>query len=300
MADTEYICLDTEFVNNISIIELSVFSIAGREICHRLFRPSREMRWTAPPDKLKITPAMVAGEPTFRQSLSKIQPIFDRARFIIGYAVDNDIKMLQKEGIDRLDRIIPVEVRDLYWLVRGRHCGTDLYAVPNLLSITNELGLTFGEDEAHFASSDTRATLFCFHTLMKEFCEALGEVYNPDCPDQSLELFRCEFEKAKKEYLREQAHGYAWFASTPKGYKFKVTRTTPETTVEACTEVADRARAEYDIMKLIAKREIPGARGYYRLRDSDIVFLRHYTNTYDEESAAMLRKLMKFKGRLSF
>ena len=30
MPDTEYICLDTEFVNNITIIELSVYSIAAR------------------------------------------------------------------------------------------------------------------------------------------------------------------------------------------------------------------------------------------------------------------------------
>ncbi len=30
MSDYGYICLDTEFINNISIIELSVFSIADR------------------------------------------------------------------------------------------------------------------------------------------------------------------------------------------------------------------------------------------------------------------------------
>ncbi len=41
MSDYGYICLDTEFINNISIIELSVFSIADRELYHRLFRPAR-------------------------------------------------------------------------------------------------------------------------------------------------------------------------------------------------------------------------------------------------------------------
>lgn len=300
MADTEYICLDTEFVNNISIIELSVFSISGREMCHRLFRPARDVRWTAPPDKLKITPEMVANEPTFRQTLTKIQPIFDRARFIIGYAIDNDIKMLRKEGVEGLDDITHIEVRDLYWLVRGRYSGVDLYGVPNLIAITNELGMTFDEGEAHFASSDTRATLFCFHKLIQELCDSVGESYDPANPNNALSLFQREFTIAKKQYLREQAHGYAWFVETPKGYKLKVSRTPPGPEITTFAETADRARAEYDILKFVSRREIPGAYGHYRLKESDFSFLRNYTNNYDEESAEMLRRLMKFKGRLSF
>lgn len=300
MQDSDYICLDTEFVNNISIIELSVFSIADRELYHRLFRPERNLKWTAPPDKLKITPAMVANEPTFREMLPEIQPVFDNTRFIIGYAIDNDIKMLAKEGVKGLDKIRVVEVRELYWLVKGRHEGTDLYGVPSLLSITNSLGMTFDENEAHFASSDTRATLFCFHKLMEMLCADAATDYQPSRPDDAIDLFYKEFDTAKRQYLREQAHGYACMFKTERGYKYKVMRQKPEAAAEVCVEVADRSLAEYDIMKHIARREIPGLKGYYRLKPADIDFLRKYSNEYNEESAEMLRKLMRFKGRLSF
>ncbi len=300
MADFEYICLDTEFVDNISIIELSVFSITDREVYHQLFRPEQNLRWTAPPDKLKITPEMVANEPTFGEKLSEIQPIFDKARFIIGYAIDNDIKMLRKEGVKNLGQIPTVEVRELYWLVRGRKNGVDLYGVPNLLAITNELGMTFDETQAHFASSDTRATLFCFHTLMKELSDSFSTHYNPSIPDEAITLFHKEFDKAKKEYIRENAHGYIWVTKTPKGYKYKVSRNRPEGEVAAYAEVADRSKAEYDFLKSFAKREIPGLKGHYRLRETDLRVISSYSNEYEEGSAEMLKRLMKFKGRLSF
>lgn len=299
-AEKEYICLDTEFVNNVAIIELSVFSIADREIYHHLYRPAQQLRWTAPPDKLKITPGMVAGEPTFASCLKEIQPVFDAARVIIGYAVDNDLGMLRKEGVRNLDRLKVVEVRDLYWLVKGRAEGVDLYGVPNLLAITNELGLTFDEGEAHFASSDTQATLYCFHRLMEKLCESHSLAYDRGNPDEAIALFDREFEVAKKEYLREQARGYAMVEKTDKGYKLKVRREIPDRKPEVCVEVADRTLADYDMAKQFARREIPGHKGYFRLRAADLDWLRSYTNVYDEENAEMLRKLMKFKGRLSF
>lgn len=300
MTDTEYICLDTEFVNNITIIELSVYSIAGREIYHRLFSPSRKLRWTAPPDKLKITPEMVAGEPSFRQCMHEIQPMFDSARYIIGYAVDNDIKMLAKEGVQGLERAQVLEVRNLYWLVRGRTNGTDLYGVPNLIAISQELGLTFDEDEAHFASADTRATLGCFHTLMEELCTANGTTYDRSQPDDAIELYKQRFDIAKKEYDRQQAHGFLSLYLTEKGYKYKLSKFRPEKETVLCVEVADRSQADYDVMKMISRREIPGFKGHFKLRPADIEKLRNYTNTYDDEEAATMRKLMKFKGRLSF
>ena len=300
MSDYGYICLDTEFINNISIIELSVFSIADRELYHRLFRPARNLKWTAPPDKLKITPEMVANEPTFREMLSEIQPMFDQARFIIGYAIDNDIKMLAKEGVKRLERIQTIEVRDLYWLVRGRSEGVDLYGVPSLLSITNSLGMAFEEGEAHFASSDTRAPLFCFHKLMEAFCAGIGLAYDPACPDEAIAAFFRELDIARRQYLREQAHGYAYLFKTERGYKYKVSRTLPERPAEICVEVADRSLADYDIMKQFARRAVPGDKGVFKLKGSDLDFFRSYTNVYDEDNAEMLRKLMRFKGRLSF
>ncbi len=300
MAETAYICLDTEFVNNVAIIELSVFSIADREIYHHLFRPAQNLRWTAPPDKLKITPAMVADKPTFASCLSEIQTVFDSAKVIIGYAVDNDISMLRKEGVKKLDRIKVVEVRDLYWLVKGRDAGVDLYGVPNLLAITNELGLTFDEDSAHFASSDTRATLYCFHRLMELFCESHSVDYNGLNPDEAISLYERELDAAKKIYRREQAHGYAVAEKTDKGYKLKVRREMLNRKVAVCVEVADRSLADYDMAKQFARREVPGHKGLYNLREADLAWLRAYTNVYDEENAEMMRKLMKFKGRLSF
>lgn len=300
MNENECICLDTEFVNNVSIIELSVFSSAEEEIYHRLFRPCKDLKWTAPPDKLKITPEMVAGEPTFREKLSDIQPVFDRARYIIGYAIDNDIKMLEKEGVKGLEKKEILEVRNLYWLLIGRHAGIDLYMVPALLTITNELGFTFEEDEAHFASADTRATLRCFHKLMELLCENNGIAYDVKNPKEAIELYKREFEEAHKKYLKGQAHGYVTLYQTERGYKYKVSKFIPEKEGLFSVEVADRGLAELEILRKISKKEIKGLRGFFKLNKGDVDFIRNYSNGYEEGEAEMLRKLMKFKGRLNF
>lgn len=297
MADTEYICLDTEFVNNVSIIELSVFSIADREIYHELYSPDKRVRWTAPPDKLKITPEMLVGKPTFPQRREEVQKIIDGCRYIIGYALDNDISMLRKCGISGIDDKKAVEVRELYWLCVGNAAGMDINSVPNLIAITNELGMTFADGEAHFATSDTRATLFCFHKLMGMFAESEGMEYDESAPDEAIERFYQAFAKAKEAFLRERAKGYVCLFATEEGLRFKVLREKPAEETVACVAVADRTLAEYELTKRFERKLVGESRFLMKLDRKDIAYVERYENEFDEERSRTVRKLMKLRKK---
>lgn len=300
MASNDYICLDTEFVNNQAIIELSVFNIAGEEIYHELYRPDKRVRWTAPPDKLKITPEMLEGKPTFPERREAVQKIIDRCSCIIGYAIDNDISMLRKCGIQGLDTKRIVEVRELFWYVVGRSQGMDLNSVPRLTACTNELGMEFSDGEAHFASSDTRATLFCFHTLLERYAHDKGlEGFDKDNPAEILDMFNADFAMARDAFLRERASGYVCLFPVENAMKMKVLREKPADDAGALLTVwvADRALAELEITKRFERKIVGGSHSTLRLNDKDMQYIKRYKNDYDEERSRTARKLMKLRHK---
>ena len=95
-------CLDTESTSTgryNEILELAIYSARGELVLNSLYKPKRNRRWPHSEKVHGISPDMVQDKPHFQDCLRKIQKIFDRCQMILGFALDNDVRILEQSGI---------------------------------------------------------------------------------------------------------------------------------------------------------------------------------------------------------
>lgn len=288
------ICLDAEFADNEELLELSAFNPEGKEVYHSYYRPAQIDRWRT--DIHHITPEMVAKERTFAECRQEVQRLLDGAFAITGFAVGNDMRVLTRSGVKGLDEKRVIDVKDMYWYMRGRSEEMSPYAVPSLLVCANSLGLEFSEDEAHSASADTEATIRCFNLLMQEFQTAEG-IEGEDAVDS----FRDRIAGAIADFVEKMAAGYIKVFKAGDVHKVKYGRLPEEDRKNLLLEVAvaDRYKAEYDLRKLLKKKEVPDKHSVYKLTPTLIGQISVYKNTYDAEESAWCKKVVRNLGRLT-
>lgn len=289
------ICLDAEFADNEELLELSVFSTDGDEIYHRFYSPERVDTWRT--DIHHITPEMVAGLPPFAKVREEVQEIIDSADAVTGFAVDNDFRVLERSGITGLWEKKVLDVKEMYWLLRGRQAGRSPYNVPSLLICANELGLNFQSGDAHSASNDTKATLECFNTLFNEYRADAGLEED----SQIFDSFRAAVDSAMEEFVEESARGFVKLCKNGSLYKLRFGRTEDADKSQVIFEVpvADRFKAEYELRKMLRKKEVPDKIHLYKLTPELIEDIKRYRNEYDAEESAWCKKVIKNLSRLS-
>ena len=285
------VCLDAEFVEGDELIELSIYSLDRTEIYHGLYRPRRYRKWDS--SIHHITPEMVKDSPFFDDVRAQVQRIIDSADYIMGFALENDISHLSRQGIENLEKKQIVELRDWFWINHGQPAGMDLYQGVSLASVTEHLGVKFGEEGMHSATGDTLATLDSFLALYNRFCTARGLDAGKFelAVQQSNDLYATE----KEAYDRNHAEGYAMLIRVGEdGYALRVRREQPVSMrkVAACIRVADRKRAEVELHNLISRRPMTG-REVYRLTPKDIEKFEAYSNNFDAEDSLYFNKLQK-------
>lgn len=287
------ICLDAEFADNEELLELSVFDLAGREIYHRFFKPELIKDWRT--DIHHITPEMVAREKPFSKCRHEVEVLLSRAAAVTGFAVDNDLRVLERGGVNGLDTLKVIDVKDIFWFVRGRKTGLSPFAVPSLLVCAQDLGLDFSEAEAHSASADTQATVRCFNALFSEYSGGRDED-----PVSVLHSLEAEMEEAFAGFVEESAKGFIRVIKNGPFYKLKFSRTCGEGAgIVMEVPVTDRHKAEYDLRKMLKKKEVPDKMFLYKLTDANLRQIREYRNVYDAEESAWCKKIVRNLSRLS-
>lgn len=284
------ICLDAEFTENNEILQLGVIDSEGNEIYNDYFKPAQSTRWRT--DIHHITPEMVADKPSFDSCRPEVQRLFDDASILMGFALSNDIKVLAKEGVSGLENKPVLDIRDLFWFVRGRNSNMQLDSVPSLIACAHLLGLDFNEEAVHSASIDAALTLRCFDVLKNEFCSLYYDEENPaDIVAQIMERVK----KEKEAYRRERASGYVKVVSHPKGYRLKFSYSKETDKKEQVLEVRveDRYKAEYELRKLLKKKENPMWPGVYRLAPKQLEEIAAYRNQYSADESSWYRKVVK-------
>ncbi len=291
------VCLDAEFVEGDELIELSVYGLDRKEIYHQRFSPVHYSKWDS--SIHHITPEMVADAPAFSECLPEIQEIIDNADALIGFAIENDIFHLERQGVERLQQKKILELRDWFWINHGKENGLDLFQGVSLEKVTAQLDVSFGTDGMHSASGDTLATLDCFLKLLDSFCQrnAIASDDIATATDRFAEVFAVE----KEAYDRAHAEGYAVLLRIgDNGYTLRVRREEPQQSprVAAIVRVADRKRAAVELHNMMARRPMLG-KGVYRLNNKDIDRFKAYTNGFDSEEHALFKKLEKLSSRFS-
>lgn len=287
------ICIDAEFTEGDEMLELSAYSLDGVEVYHSYYRPVRAREWRT--DIHHITPEMVRDEMPFGQKRREVETLLSAADAITGFAVDNDLRILRRNGVNGLDELRVIDVRDMFWYMHGRNKEMNPFSVPSLLVCANELGLDFGADEAHSASADTEATLRCFNHLMSEFnTDGLGL-------DDAVTALAEAIEEARADFVRESSRGFVKVLKAGDVYKIRFGRHRESQLAKDSfeVEVEDRYKAEYEVRKLLKKREVPGKTSLYKLGPKHLADLQSYTNEYDAEESAWCKKVVRNLSRLN-
>lgn len=273
------ICFDAEFATQ-EILELSVYSDTipaseePREIFHSLFKPETERRWPGSERVHHISPAMVRKSPFFRRHREEIQRLIDRADALVGFAIENDIEALRREGVTIPGDKAIVDVRDFHWLLEGRANGVELDARKGLAVTAEELGVEFSDADAHGASYDTLKTLECFRILIDRFG---GE------EDDILNRYQREWETTREAYVEEFAKGWVSLVETRDGYRLKPSRLAPPEPGKAAVTIRVNARwrAMNEIDAHFDRKRHRDHPSIYILKAADLDWFAGYANTYD-------------------
>lgn len=294
------VCLDAEFVDGDELIELSIFALDRRPVYHSLFHPVRHKKWDS--SIHHITPDMVADAPTFASQLAEVQAIVDAADHVMGFAVENDIGHLRRQGVERLDDKHVIELRDWFWINHGLQRDIDLFQGVSLASVAEELGIDFGDEGMHSASGDTLATLDSFLLLYDRFTASRADAAAAAADfDAVVKLFDEEYGREKLKYDRNHAEGYAVLMRAGlDGYAMRIRRDEPRRSsrIVAVTRVADRQKASIELHNMMARRpELE--RGVYRLTEKDVEAFRNYTNGFDADDHDYFKKLQNLSSRFN-
>lgn len=296
------LCLDAEFASSrdiLEMLELTMTDSEGKVIYNHRFNPARMRRWNLVPHGIK--PAMVKDEPSFASCRPSIQRILDHTDYLVGFAVENDLRRLEAQGTRNLDDRRIIEIRDWFWLIYGRDHGLDYARDIGLARCCTELGVEQDPELAHSAEYDTLVTLRCFHVLLEMFVDS-HSAESFDSFAALYDRFSEEFGKAKEAYDLKAARGYCTILHTghtegPNIYRFSATREAPDPSRQgfiASIQVANRRKAVIDLSKMLTGSMITATNfTFRRLTDRMLERFRAYTNAADIEELNMARNLMK-------
>lgn len=299
------ICLDTEFTGTVDrneILELSIYDGEGKEIFHQLYKPEKCKKWSFTEKIHGITPEMVADKPHFKEHLPSLQKIFNAADMIVGFALENDIKMLSRSGIKGLEEERCLDVRHLYWACRGEQEEIGIFSVPNLVKCAGDCGFDWESAKAHSASADALATLLCYNVLLKEYVEKYNVSFNGEFLDdnhikKAIKKLKKMVDEAIYRHEQESAAGFVYLFKTGNLYNIVLRHQifTPESIAKkqtkgqnliACIQVEDRWHACYDIAKKFQNRQVRGSKftSCWQLKEREINFFKQYTNEFRGDS----------------
>lgn len=300
VSDINYplLCFDTETTNHGELLELSVFDIVGNEVYHSYFKP-RAKNW--PTDIHHITPQMVADKKRFSAHRREIHALLSSTRFLLGCALSNDITILRRHGLNiGNERHTVLDVQSWYWLLNDTSDREEKQQA-GLSTIADHFGLTFGEEQAHSATADTRMTLDCFKALVNQFDSrfpAEGETVEPILSADSdsevaaealkrlYKRYDVEYRHAMQVYRMRNSAGYINVVRREQGYSLKYNRIVPpdNDNIVLSVHVDDRISAEIDMRKHFEPIQFKGLTGIYDMSVKDFDFIRNYSNTIDLET----------------
>lgn len=299
------LCLDAEFASSrdiLEMLELTMIDSEGTVIYNHRFRPARMRRWNLVPHN--ISPAMVAAEPSFASCRPSIQRILDGADYLMGFALENDLRRLEAQGTRRLDDKRVIELRDWFWLIYGRDHGLDYSQNVGLERCCSELGVDIDPEQAHGAAYDTTVTLRCFHILLEQFVAGHpDETF--DTFDSLFDRFADEFGEAKKAYDLAAARGFCTIYRIDKPdsdmkFRFIASRQEPDaarTDIVASIPVENRRKAVIDLSKMLTGELLSSQRfTFRRLSDKQLRRFRDYTNASDIDELNFARNIMRLSA----
>ena len=151
---------------NDEILQIAILNGKGEELFSSYIKPDMRKTWTKAAEVNGITPRMVKDAPHFSDVEEEIQNIFNNADVIVGYNVEFDIQFLNASGIKINKKSLIFDVMQEYAVARGVKDGYyGDYKWCKLEQCARAYKYKF---EAHNAVEDSKATLHCYNSLLKD------------------------------------------------------------------------------------------------------------------------------------
>lgn len=168
----ETIILDTETTGVnfdqeiVEVLQLSIINENGDTLYNGFFKPTYNQSWDKAQAVNHISPEMVADCPSIDDELSLILPIIRKAKTVIGYNTQFDVRVLSDSNIHFDDDVSYIDVmRDFAPIYGDWNEERGDYKWQKLTTCADYYGYDWGTDTAHDSLADCRATLFCYQKL---------------------------------------------------------------------------------------------------------------------------------------
>lgn len=170
---TKIICFDTETTGldgKAEILQLSIMNAAEEVLFNEYIKPKHHLSWPQAEEIHHISPKMVADKESIDAYYDRILDILNDAQYYIGYNILYDIRMLKQAGIPmspfHREHVQVIDVMQHFAPIYGepnpRRGG---FKWQNLSTCARYYQYDWGDDKAHGALADTKATLYCFKKM---------------------------------------------------------------------------------------------------------------------------------------
>lgn len=173
VAPEEVLILDTETTGlsyKDEVLQLSIINGAGEKIFNEYVKPVFNKKWEEAEKINHITPEMLADKNTLKSYQLFIQGQLFQAKYIVGYNIAFDLKMLaQSLYIPNYVYDKALDVMDAFSKVKNDRIAVTDALIPHPLKDCAEFFNYVPEPQHNYHDSleDCRATLHCFNKLLE-------------------------------------------------------------------------------------------------------------------------------------
>lgn len=154
------------------IIQLSIMNDKKELLFNEYIKPSYVKEWDDAFKIHKISREFLENKKQLEYFRNRIQEILDNSKYIIGYGIDFDIKLLKRFNFN-LDNLIKVDISE-YFKYLNREILNDIKAKrPKLIECASYYG--FKADNYHDSLTDIKATKFSYDNIYKDFKRGKSE-----------------------------------------------------------------------------------------------------------------------------
>ncbi len=293
----ECISIDGEFAYNGSkceILEIGIVNFREGEVLNQRYCPKFLKTWDT--NIHHIHPEDVKDKPHIQDRLIELQAIFDRSKYIVGFAVaENDVARLTQSRVKGLEEKQILELRDWFWIGYGLDHDLDYSAHINLHFCCESLQVEVDDSKTHGAYYDALISLLCFKKLLRDFIESSDKEFSSF--KEVVEEFNQIFAEKKLAYDKAENKGYCAIYRNNNGYLLKVVKEEPGDSAYMIAKISVGSRKEALLHFSEMFKTVPTKNSirFAKLTPQKLAQFKSYTNEYKPEEAQMLSKVLQLK-----
>ncbi|CAM3162970.1 3'-5' exonuclease [Streptobacillus ratti] len=157
---------------NDEIIQLSIIDTNGEKLFDEYFKPLNVTEWKEAYKIHNISKEMLENKSSIEEYREKIQSILDFTDYMIGYGIDFDYKLLQRQGFS-VEHIKKIDISDYFKYIYRKIFNDPKLKRPKLIECSSYY--EFKDKGFHNSLTDCFATLKSYKGIYRDMLEELSD-----------------------------------------------------------------------------------------------------------------------------